>query len=256
MDSPAKFVIAFQGRLKRGNCCPVHAHAGVEIVFHFSGHGVTRCVDGSSFAFAPGDAIVYPPGMAHDQSMHSDGVDHCLQVSMPSTPFTKTFKLEGIRSQTALAELNDLSCWFDEAPQEAKDLRAAATLLTLLHENTRSDSGERDPSFVQAAAARGIAMAETSRPPSSAEIARRLGVSADYLRHLMAKHFGKGLKEISLEARLSRAMSLLANSPMGLKEIAGETGFANARALCAAFKSRTGSTPGGFRKRTFSRLEE
>jgi AraC-like DNA-binding protein len=232
----------------------MHSHAAVEIVFHFSGSGATNCSDGGRLDFAPGDVIVYPPGLAHDQRMDGAGMDHCLQVE-PLEPYLKRrmgapFKLSGLRSQTALSELTDLESWFDEEPKEARDLRASALLATLLHERDALTSGRRDQVPAAAMEARRIAMSELASPPSGTEIAGRLGVSPDYLRHLALKHFGRGLKEISLEARTARAMKLLANSPMRLKEIAAETGFANAKALCSAFKARLGTSPGQFRARS------
>jgi AraC-like DNA-binding protein len=233
----------------------MHSHGGIEIVFHPSGRGVTNCADGRSLEFGPGDVIVYPPGVAHDQRMIEQGIDNCLQVSMREASefpvLDKAFRLEMIRSQTALSALSDISCWADSEPPVSKDLRAAAILLTLLQENLESKRAGRLSSGLRLALdARAIAVSELSDPPSSVEIARRLGLSQDHLRHLIRHHFGKGLKELSLEARMARAMNLLSNSPMTLKEIAAETGFAHERALCAAFKMRLGHSPGQFRLRS------
>ncbi len=254
MDSPASFVIAFAQKIAKGSYCPFHAHGGVEIVFHPFGEGLTCCADGSMLEFGPGDVILYPPGLQHDQRMDADGADNCLQIGIrdaSSFPeFSKPLRLQIVRSQTALGELSELSSWADDSPRAAKDLRAAALLLTLLHEAARSGLEKPEPGLTLASEARSIASTELSPSPSIGQIAKRLGVSPDHLRHLVLRHFGKGLKEIALEARISRAMSLLDNSPMTLKEIAGETGFANERALCAAFKLRTGSSPGQFRSKS------
>ena len=256
MDFPANFVIAFSHVAKSGNYCQMHSHGGIEIVFHPSGKGVTACADGSRIEFAPGETIVYPPGMQHDQKMFERGVDNCIQIGIRDASafqtMDKTLHLRFIRSQTALAELSDISVWTDDSPRAAKDLRAAALLLTLLNEAARMDLKKPDPGLAMASEARAMAVSELNRPPSATEIARRIGISPDHLRHLMQLHFGRGLKEISLEARIARAMNLLDNSPMTLKEIAGEIGFANERALCAAFKLRTGSSPGQFRCRALS----
>lgn len=253
MDSPAAFVIAFAQKIAKGSYCPFHAHGGVEIVFHPYGEGSTACSDGVKLDFAPGDAIVYPPGVQHDQTTRCEGADNCLQIGVRDAAafpgLGKALRVRSLHSRTALAELAELSSWSDESPRAAKDLRAAALLLTLLHEAARQSLGEPEPGLSMASEARAIAASELAEPPSAAQIARRVGLSPDHLRHLVLKHFGKGLKEISLEARTSRAMSLLDNSPMTLKEIAAETGFANERALCAAFKLRTGSTPGQFRNK-------
>ena len=252
MDSPANFVIAFSHGTKPGNYCQMHSHGGVEVVFHPVGNGLTACSDGSEIEFGPGETIIYPPGLQHDQRMLSEGVDNCIQIGIRELPafpgLGKPLHLRIVRSQAAISELSDLSVWADDSPKAAKDLRAAALLLTLLNEGARLDLGTPEPGLSIASEARYIAISETKMPPSASEIAQRLELSPDHLRPLMLKHFGKGLKELSLEARVTRAISLLANSPMTLKEIASETGFANERALCCAFKLRTGSSPGHFRR--------
>ena len=262
MDSaaPAAFVIAFSHVCDAGSNCLKHSHQGVEIVFHPSGSGVSRCADGSLIDFNPGDTIVYPPGVMHDQPMRDAGADNCIQIKIvePSffPAFTRQFKLPFIRSQAAFSELGELAAWNDSSPQAAKNLRASALLLTLLDEASSISPELPAPGFHAASRARDMAVSELRKPPCVAEIANAVGLSADHLRHLVAKHFGKGLKEMSLEARMRRAMNLLANSPMTLKDIADECGFANPRAFCAAFKSRTGSSPGSYRMKTLQSRKE
>ncbi len=251
MESPVKFVIAFSGGSMHGNYCPMHAHKGVEIVFHPTGKGTTRMDDGRTFEFAPGDTVVYAPGVAHDQTMESSGIDNCIQISFDSPELLEAMKssfiLKDMRSQSLLMELADLAHWREDESPMARDFRAAALLHSLLHESSKALDGRPNQVSAIALEARRIVYSEIQRPPSVAEIAKIVGVSGDYLRHVFKSHFGKGIKEFSLEARMERAKDLLANSPMGLKEVSAECGFANERALCAAFKIRTGSTPGDYR---------
>jgi len=229
----------------------MHAHRGVEIVFHPSGKGVSKTSDGAKLEFGPGDAVVYAPGMGHDQTMESDGIDNCIQVSFEEPELFEAMKssfvLKDIRSQSLLMELSDLSHWREDDSAAARDHRACALLLSLIHESKKSLEHRPDQAGAIALEARRIVYTEIRNPPSVSEIAKIVGVSGDYLRHVFKRHFGKGLKEFSLEIRIERAKDLLANSPMGLKEVSAECGFANERALCAAFKGRTGATPGEYR---------
>ncbi len=64
-----------------GYYCPFHEHAGIEIVFHPTGSGVTRVErrggEGEGgvqeVAFEAGDVVVYAPRARHDQRMEAGG---------------------------------------------------------------------------------------------------------------------------------------------------------------------------------------
>lgn len=255
-NAPVEFTLAFETRLKAGNRCGMHAHQGVEIVFHPSGSGVTRLGDGQELHFVPGDVVIYAAEKSHDQWMTTAGVDKCVQMKVFDPDIqhrlSAVILIKGVKTPSILRDLEDLVCWQEISSPLAKDFRAAALLHELLGE---WESGQRQLETPEAglelvSKARRIAISELSTPPSGAKIANRLGVSHDYLRHLFKKRYGKGLKEFSLAARLERARSLLAASPMPLKEIARECGFANERAFSSAFRAKVGCTPGECRDAT------
>jgi len=87
-----------------------------------------------------------------------------------------------------------------------------------------------------------------NNPPSLAELAR-LCISNVHSIQVAFKHcFSSTIHEYSLEARLAHAKQLLLHEKLNLDSIADETGFYDGPALAKFFKSRTGSTPGEFRK--------
>jgi len=251
--APVAFVLTFEARLKAGNRCGMHAHQEVEIVFHPSGRGVTRFGNGKELHFGPGDVVILAAGEFHDQWMETMGVDKCILMKVFDQGIREKLAegilIKGVKTPSILRDLDDWVCWQEISSPLAKDFRAAALLHELLGE---WESGQRQLEKPEAGLeivlkARRIAASELTAPPSGKMIAKRLGVSHDYLRHLFKKRCGKGLKEFSLEARVERARSLLAASPMPLKEIARDCGFANERAFSSAFKAKAGCTPGEYR---------
>lgn len=253
MLPPAEFVLVYPHRLKRGYYCPPHIHDRFELVFHPSGRGMTGIDGQPRIPFAPGDAVLYIPNEAHDQLMEADGFDHCIQFRVHDRRLAEKIGgrrlIRNIRSLAVRKELEDMAPWQEEDAPAAKDLRLSALLFSLLWEAERKETEVPDPGFRFAGEARKILAAELGAPPSLKELARRLGISGDYLRHLFRKHFGVGIKEFSLERRLEKAQELLLHSPLRLKEIADACGFANERAFCTAFKARAGATPGEFKRR-------
>ena len=80
-----------------------------------------------------------------------------------------------------------------------------------------------------------------------AEVAQRVGLS----RTTLKRHFQAILKRSVFDeivaVQLKRAQELLADTDLPLKLIARRTGFRHASSMAAAFKSRTGITPGEYR---------
>ncbi|OGV39030.1 MAG: hypothetical protein A2X48_17870 [Lentisphaerae bacterium GWF2_49_21] len=253
MRSPVEYVLIYPHKLKAGYYCPMHFHDRFEIVFHPSGKGTSRLKSGKIIEFGPGDAVIYGKGEYHDQRMESDGIDNCIQFYVHDNDLMEKINqcdvIRNIRSRSILRDLEEMSHWQDEDSQDARNFRISSLILSLLWELENNKGGWPEPGYHFAVEARKILSSEISLPPSVKEIARRIGISGEYLRHLFKKQFKIGIKEFSLEKRLERARELLLHSPMRLKEISESCGFANERAFCTSFKARTGTTPGNFRKR-------
>ncbi len=252
MKAPVEYVLIYPHKLKADYYCPMHSHNHFEIVFHPSGKGKTRMKSGKTIEFRPGDAIIYGKNEMHDQKMETDGVDHCIQFQINDAKLAgkldRCSLIRNVRSRFALKDLEEMSHWQDEDSMEAKNYRVSSIIFSLLWESEKGGDVP-EPGYAFAAAARKIISSEIGSPLSVNEIAARIGISGEYLRHVFKKQFGTGIKEFSLERRLDRAKELLLHSPMRLKEIAELCGFANERSFCTAFKSRTGTTPGDFKRR-------
>lgn len=80
-----------------------------------------------------------------------------------------------------------------------------------------------------------------------AEVARVVGLSERSLRRRFGTYVGMTWREYLLEARLLRAMALLAEPGPSVIEVSGAVGFDSHSAFNRAFRRRTGETPSGYR---------
>jgi AraC-like DNA-binding protein len=76
--------------------------------------------------------------------------------------------------------------------------------------------------------------------------ARRCGVSAPYLSHLISVSTRHGFHTHLSGVRILHAAHLLATAPLSIQEVADKSGFGNTSALDREFKKRFNMTPGEF----------
>jgi LacI family transcriptional regulator len=82
-----------------------------------------------------------------------------------------------------------------------------------------------------------------------------LHLSRSVFERRFAKIFGRTPKAEILRTQLDRVKRLLAETDLPLKQIASRTGFRYPEYLSAAFKERTGQTPGQYRRSAQHRTE-
>jgi AraC family transcriptional regulator len=80
------------------------------------------------------------------------------------------------------------------------------------------------------------------------ELAALVGYSPDHFARLFKQTFGKTPHQYVLAQRIERAKSLLRDRHRSIADIALQCGFASQAHFHTAFKTRTGVTPGSYRK--------
>lgn len=80
------------------------------------------------------------------------------------------------------------------------------------------------------------------------EIASHAGMNPDYLNRLFKKETGMSLKEYIVNEKIKMACELLEQTDILVGEIGEMVGYVNFSSFSTFFKSRTGMTPGAWRK--------
>jgi AraC-like DNA-binding protein len=95
---------------------------------------------------------------------------------------------------------------------------------------------------------RAYALANLGRSFGVEELARRHGMSRSHFSHQFRAATGVAPAAQVLDVRLAEVRRRLRETGLPLKDIAGETGFADANHLCKAFRRAFHLSPGMFRR--------
>ena len=79
------------------------------------------------------------------------------------------------------------------------------------------------------------------------KIAKKVGMSSEYLRRLFKKLMGESINDYISRYRINKAKEFLLNTSVPVSEIALITGFSNANYFYTVFKKINGITPSEFR---------
>lgn len=105
-------------------------------------------------------------------------------------------------------------------------------------------SGNPTPLPRLVADCRSLALASlTDAELSVARLAEWLGCAGDYLSHLHKKATGEALASFITRVRLERALELLAETRLSVKEVSWACGFSSESYFIRKFKERYGETP-------------
>jgi AraC-like DNA-binding protein len=111
--------------------------------------------------------------------------------------------------------------------------------------NLAHPQGPRDSMIRQL---RAFTLANLSRSFGIEEFARQQGISRSHCGHLFKQITGLSPAAHVLEIRMTEARRRLRETNRPLKDIAAETGFADANHFCKAFRRHCHLSPGAYRK--------
>lgn len=98
-------------------------------------------------------------------------------------------------------------------------------------------------------------MSDLSAHVTVADMAAEHGVSPSAVKKYFAAVFGLPISEYLKERRMEQAMDLLSATRKSVGEIAAACGYSNQGKFGTAFKTRTGSTPLEYRRRTYKKTQ-
>lgn len=87
-----------------------------------------------------------------------------------------------------------------------------------------------------------------SGPCSTREIARKIGITPDYLSHLFKKELGMPVLEYRDRLRINSAKKLLSDTQTPVTQLAFSLGWNDSNYFSNVFKKETGLSPSAFRK--------
>ena len=237
--------------------CDFHHHSCFEIVLHTDCNGSTSLETGQHLSFQPNSVVINPPAIKHDQRTQKAGTDSCILIESSCPVPDILNQMIYIPNAQAPWIFSDIHLLFS-APQSAHGLdalalhhRAASLFLQLLHySDIFKDDLLLPGTNALVSEADRLLRTEYQTLRNVSQIADRLNVSADYLRHCYRQQYGTGMKQRLLRLRVEQACLLLTTSTLPLKAIAAACGFHDDRSLSTCFKAIMACTASEYRRDT------
>ena len=138
-------------------------------------------------------------------------------------------------------------------PNYQQMLSGAVSLLTGIALNvSRTYSSNQTEARDRIARAKVMMRENLSENLSAQEIAERMHVSYSWFRSAFRRQTGMAPSQYILELKLFRAMELLSDPAMTIKEIAYALDFSSARYFSGFFRKRMGCSPQEYRNRMYN----
>jgi AraC family transcriptional regulator len=223
-----------------------------------------RRIDRHRFVRHAGMIDIMPRGTVLDRVRWQGQPSECVSVAFGAADVQRllgvdtAFAPDAMRTAIADAHVVDLVGRLREqiaSGQPWGSLYVEALALTLATYvygrygvRTPERSGEQSLSSAQSERISEFVEEHLSDPLSLLGMATLVGYSPDHFARLFKGSFGRSPYQYVLERRVERAKILLRASGCSITEVALLCGFASQAHMHAAFKARTGVTPGAYRK--------
>lgn len=235
--------------------CPDHLHSQMEIMLIADG-APEILIGGRMRRVEPGQAAVIFPNQIHGyfDAQDSDGVLLIFDAAMlpdmgvnwesavPRDPVVPLDE-DGLHCLRRLLQL----CTTEKPPMErcrALTLLLVASMLPALSPESVSKAPVQDPLYL----AMEFISHHAQEPISLQQTARKVGINACYLSHLLNERLHMGFREYLNAMRLERAQQLLRGTGKSVEEICGLCGFGTLRTFDRVFLRQFGVTPRQYRQ--------
>jgi AraC family transcriptional regulator len=236
-----------------GSAMAAHAHGEPSFSLVVVG-GFEERIGGAARAYARGQVAFVPAGVAHAQSFGPRGarqvtvrppdawIDYLAdcKVALNDAPHARA----GVFAQLGDRLLAELSC-ADAYSAVACEGLMLETVAAFARAGRTETAAVRAPAWLRTA--RDFIHVHALTPVSLAEVAAAAGRHEIHLAREFRRCFGVTVGGYLRRLRTEHAARLLQSSPMGLSEIALESGFSSHAHLCREFKARMGVTPSQYR---------
>jgi len=229
----------------RGVPVPMHTHQALELVYYIDGTGQSTFGKQTHRVYRHALAVI-PAGVSHDQVNRTNMSSICIGVDGGGLEqfqgvWGDTGGIIGTLMRTLLEEIKNKHAGFESVVR--------GILWELQGQIIRLASAKKAPLKKEALVHKALEIIRRHEGPLSvSEVATRLYISRDYLRHLFREYAGQSPIRYILESKLDKAQALLRDPNLRIGEVAERCGFENVFYFCRLFRKVTGRTPSQFRR--------
>ena len=226
----------------------LHAHTGYELVYYENGHGQTR-IENHTFSYQPGQFSIIQPGCKHDEFRETTTHVLFLVFFYDNFPIVLRNGLYTDLSNGRISQLLHKISAEILSKTSFYDILIRCYLAELIVEVGRTTgeqmTTELDDKVIYAKHYIEQYAADKINLPG---LAKTLGYSYDYFRHLFKTSSGYSPMQYIVQQRIGKAKQQLTESNKSITSIALECGFSNAPQFCSMFKKQIGVSPMQYRQ--------
>jgi len=221
-----------------------HTHGALELVYYVEGAGTSRIAE-VTHRLARGVFTITAAGVYHDQKNSTEVTSICLGLTGSGLEehqgaWNDPGGSVGSACRRLVAELEEKRPRFELVTEGL-----VAEIVGLA--GRIAAEGDR-PAGAKGLVDRAISVIrDQSGGLSVAELADRLYVSRDYLRHLFQDYSEMSPMQHIIRARIEKAKDLLTDPELSVAQVAAESGFESPYYFSRFFRKETGVSPSQYR---------
>ena len=242
-------LFAAELQIRAKHPCGMHAHACTEVVFYLRGEGCLK-QGGASLPYAPGRVSVYQATQQHADLPTTDGIQLCVGVTGCSADKLTPGMWQTDPELAACAERIRREVPAAQKPGAQDRLDILAGWLVLELRRVTGGMVRTDGLPYHVSAAKEILDSRFNEDIDLQELAGRLFISPDYLRHIFKQSLGESPLNYLIRRRLDSACELLNRTDLPVGEVGQRVGLDNAYYFSRIFHRRLGLTPSAYRQQT------
>jgi AraC-like DNA-binding protein len=242
--------------VSRPHTMELHRHSHYEALLTIGGEATEK--GGFGQCLRPGTLQLIPPGSRHGWVLKKNRLERlALWMSIPCRPGLRPLE----RWPVAPEALDLASAWVREAETpsqgraerlQARLLLLASCFLELLEWPAAAGADRTGPDVSLADVVDGFLEDNLAEPIGLADAAIMANVSVPTLNRRYRAERGRTVGEQLAELRMQKAASLLRETELTVKVIAGRSGFRRPSYFCLRFRERFGCTPTQYRGKPHS----
>ena len=256
---------------------PLHNHVFVEIFACKTGELVLKTAKGY-VTLHPGDAAVVPPKVPHIKHQTETPSEGCTLgfICRPKNGHTNSAlyrRLRRFTDGTQILVYRNQPFVFESIQTITGSAEASEYLLPVVYlselllklltkeydtyetadtESTSAGSSQSAQNLLRMRELDNLIDSEYTKKWNTADVAKKLFLSARQLDRIALKRYGKTLHQVIVDKRIKTAENLLVTTDMTVEKIAITVGFNSSVGFYREFTKRYGMTPAEYRKAVIS----